>query len=584
MPSPRAFPRWLLCVGALLMLALTSTARAAVAVTVNFNPAVIRFSPLDPPIYILGVGVNATGFTNDSNLNNYILLQSNDNAISGDFYPARGTGSGTAGSQAVSSAAELANFINARVNWTLTIVDGVTNQTRTYTLIVSTPGIPSDYVRPITLNDAPDTQITPTSTFQWDQDTAIIPGAEYTDAAAILFGTLPGNIIADPPIGIFDTQWQPTDPLLADSYTLLVTKRNSAPAQNLINATTPLPVGGAPSLASFTKTVTCQSDGQSGNLFIPAPAAGNVFATFEPYVISFSPNDPPVYILSMPITAKDFVDEDNINNFVKLAADNNAFSGDYYPARGTGSGTGGSQGYSSLALLTQAINSVPSWTLTLTDGTTNQTRTFRLDVTSPGIASEFVRPITFQGLQPGDEISSTPTFTFSQPSTSNPQAQNTDTFAFILADNGGFVDQPPLAPNGTSWTPGSSLVPDTYTVVIGKFNSAPPQSLIQTTTPVRLSGNANLTSFNKSVRCSSSAQVGGLRVVGCDTIDFNRDTLTPDSGDLDDFIAVLAGGPGACSNAPNCGDVDFNNDGLFPDSTDLDAFVSRLGGGPCVLP
>jgi hypothetical protein len=70
----------------------------------------------------------------------------------------------------------------------------------------------------------------------------------------------------------------------------------------------------------------------------------------------------------------------------------------------------------------------------------------------------------------------------------------------------------------------------------------------------------------------------------CDSVDFNRDTLTPDSGDLDDFIAVLAGGPPACSNFPNCGDIDFNNDGLEPDSTDLDAFISRLGGGPCLVP
>jgi glucose/arabinose dehydrogenase len=70
----------------------------------------------------------------------------------------------------------------------------------------------------------------------------------------------------------------------------------------------------------------------------------------------------------------------------------------------------------------------------------------------------------------------------------------------------------------------------------------------------------------------------------CDSLDFNRDTLFPDSGDLDDFIAVLGGGPGACSTfpTPGCSDLDFNNDGLFPDSTDLDAFVSRLGGGPCL--
>jgi hypothetical protein len=69
----------------------------------------------------------------------------------------------------------------------------------------------------------------------------------------------------------------------------------------------------------------------------------------------------------------------------------------------------------------------------------------------------------------------------------------------------------------------------------------------------------------------------------CDSIDFNRDTLSPDSGDLDDFIAVLAGGPSACSTfpTPGCNDVDFNNDGIFPDSSDLDAFLSRLAGGPC---
>lgn len=70
----------------------------------------------------------------------------------------------------------------------------------------------------------------------------------------------------------------------------------------------------------------------------------------------------------------------------------------------------------------------------------------------------------------------------------------------------------------------------------------------------------------------------------CDSVDFNNDTLTPDSGDLDDFLSVLAGGPSACSTfpAPGCNDIDFNNDELFPDSGDLDAFVSRLSGGPCL--
>jgi CubicO group peptidase (beta-lactamase class C family) len=69
----------------------------------------------------------------------------------------------------------------------------------------------------------------------------------------------------------------------------------------------------------------------------------------------------------------------------------------------------------------------------------------------------------------------------------------------------------------------------------------------------------------------------------CDSLDFNNDAFTPDSGDLDDFIAVLGGGPSACSTfpAPGCNDIDFNNDGVFPDSQDLDAFLSRLSGGTC---
>jgi hypothetical protein len=70
----------------------------------------------------------------------------------------------------------------------------------------------------------------------------------------------------------------------------------------------------------------------------------------------------------------------------------------------------------------------------------------------------------------------------------------------------------------------------------------------------------------------------------CDSVDFNNDTLTPDSGDLDDFLAVFSGGPTACSSfpVPGCNDLDFNNDGLFPDAADLDAFISRLGGGACL--
>ncbi len=76
----------------------------------------------------------------------------------------------------------------------------------------------------------------------------------------------------------------------------------------------------------------------------------------------------------------------------------------------------------------------------------------------------------------------------------------------------------------------------------------------------------------------------GVFVIGggstCDSVDFNNDTLFPDTADIDDFLTVFSGGP--CSNDPNCGDIDFNNDGLFPDTLDIDALLSVFSGGPCV--
>lgn len=70
---------------------------------------------------------------------------------------------------------------------------------------------------------------------------------------------------------------------------------------------------------------------------------------------------------------------------------------------------------------------------------------------------------------------------------------------------------------------------------------------------------------------------------GCDSLDFNNDSLFPDDSDLIDLLSVLAGGP--CSNDPpagtGCNDIDFNNDGLFPDDSDLIAFLRVLAGGEC---
>jgi len=71
----------------------------------------------------------------------------------------------------------------------------------------------------------------------------------------------------------------------------------------------------------------------------------------------------------------------------------------------------------------------------------------------------------------------------------------------------------------------------------------------------------------------------GLPPSGCDTIDFNHDTLFPDTQDISDFLAVFAGAP--CPT-PQCGDIDFNNDGLFPDTADIDSLLSVFSGGTCL--
>ncbi len=68
-------------------------------------------------------------------------------------------------------------------------------------------------------------------------------------------------------------------------------------------------------------------------------------------------------------------------------------------------------------------------------------------------------------------------------------------------------------------------------------------------------------------------------VPACDSIDFNGDSLFPDTQDIDDFLSVFSGG--LCSTGA-CGDIDFNNDGLFPDTADIDSLLSVFSGGACL--
>ncbi len=64
---------------------------------------------------------------------------------------------------------------------------------------------------------------------------------------------------------------------------------------------------------------------------------------------------------------------------------------------------------------------------------------------------------------------------------------------------------------------------------------------------------------------------------GCDSIDFNNNTVFPEDQDVIDFFNVLAG-----QECPTCNDIDFNNNTVFPEDADVIDFFNVLAGGECV--
>ncbi len=114
--------------------------------------------------------------------------------------------------------------------------------------------------------------------------------------------------------------------------------------------------------------------------------------------------------------------------------------------------------------------------------------------------------------------------------------------------------------------------------------ATPPNPARLDTTTGRLRGFAwgeNIGWINLDLADDGLGKFVGVAPAGCDSIDFNNDTLFPDTQDIDDFLSVFSGG--TCSNDPNCGDIDFNNDTLFPDTLDIDALLSVFSGGPCLV-
>ncbi|MFO0830815.1 MAG: hypothetical protein U0637_03120 [Phycisphaerales bacterium] len=565
-------------------LATAQAAHAGVSVHATFLLSTIRFAPADPEGYFLFPGLQASGFVDDANQNNYIRLESNDHEFGTDLYPARGVGTGTLGSIVSQNVPELVGRINTGTGWTLTVVDGTTNQTRTYSLTVSTPGIAADYIRPMTLNVTPDSVISDAPSFTWGEPAHTSPGSAWTSAFGGLYANNWQNNVFSPAFGPADLAWTPDAPLNPDTYTLGISKVNDAPPQTLLTVSSPVPQGGAPALTAFTKQVRAQSDANASNLVVPCSTPGPAVALeFTPGVISFSPLEPDVYILGIGITGTGFVDDNNEENFLELHSANDHYSSDFYPALGHGSGTAGSIGQPDAATLQADVNSEGPWTLRVTDGTTHNTSTYTFAVTASALAGGYLRPIVLD-VNPGDAIESNQTFTWTQAPALVPGSQNTSAFGGAIAEGNpsNSVFSPGFGPDDSSWTPDAPLGADLYTFLVAKVNDAPPQTLVVAGTPASGPGACALSGFTQRVRIQESAQSSHLVVTGggCDSIDFNHDDLFPDTADIDDFLSVFSGGP--CSNDPNCGDVDFNNDDLFPDTMDIDSLLSVFSGGPCL--
>ena len=257
--------------------ALGSAANAGVMVSVNFVPSVLSFSPGSAQ-YIFSLAVNASGFTDDTNHANYILFKSKDGAFTGDYYPATGTYSGTAGSNGYSTVSGLNTAINSTGGFTLSLVDGVTGTTSKYSLNVSTTGINPDFVRPITLNPGPDTTISSHPIFTLSQASSSNPKAQYTSGFNYLFGNTTGNP-ATTPFSPTETSFSPVSPLTPDSYTAGVSETIDMIDPTILSVSTPVALNGAPALGSFDYTVTASSGAQSNNLtVVPEPAGLTLLA------------------------------------------------------------------------------------------------------------------------------------------------------------------------------------------------------------------------------------------------------------------------------------------------------------------
>lgn len=551
-----------------LMAGATSLAQAQVHVSVAFRPQVISFSPMGSPVYVLFADVSASGFNDDGNVGNSVVITSGSGSFSAHTEP--GLGSGGSSSAGFSSSFDLSNAISASGTWTMSITDGDLGTTSLYTMSVTSPGIDADYLRPIILDVTPDSPIPASPSFNFSIDPAANFDAEYTAASAAMFASNPSNSVFSPIVYPTDTSWTPDGPLADDNYLLYIAFTNFDCPQWLVEASYPEQVDGPAVLETFNTSVYVMTESQAPNLAVGNANPYQVDVSLSPDVISFSPSDPDLYILSINLNATGFVDEFNEDNFVRLVSNDGLFSADLYPARGTGSGTTGSVGLLSGEFLAFTINNGSGWTLSITDGTTLQTHEYTVNITTPGFPVDLIRAIG-QPTEPNSEISETPTFDFSLLEAQSPEYDYTNAFAFLIgAEPGNFASSPALTVNDRSWTPDSLLIPDTYILVLGMSNEYVDPMLFDVSNPAGNTPGAPPVNLSHTVRSATYAQRSGLVISSYCPADFNLDGGV-DGSDVSSFFESWEAGDSL---------ADVNRDGGV-DGSDIDTFFTAWEAGGC---
>lgn len=545
MPMPASVitrcPRPLACLSRLALIAAagcaltTAAASAQVAIDLRFEPHVISFSPVNSPVYVLFSFLTATGFSDEANPANRVRIVSGDGSFTAEVTP--GVFSGGSSSVGLDSVGELdARIINAGV-WNMEVYDGNDDTTMNYSFTVSSQNLQDDFLRPISVDAVPDVAIDPSPSFNFSIPPSSNPAAEYSSSFAAMFANNnSSNSVFSPELSINDTSWAPDGPLNNDVYLFYLRFDQPNCPSTLVEATYPEPIDGLP-LSSFSQSVTAVSESQVAQLRVGEAGSYSVQLTLDPAVLNFSPLDPALYIMGIGINATGFVDESNVDNYVRFESIPFNFSGDLYPARGTGSGTTGSTAHSSPQDLIQVINGTSQWQLSLTDGTTGSTSVFNVNLNCLGFDDTFLRP-TILDVAPNDSITLNPTFNFPRDPATVVDAEYTSAFAFLLgtqpANN---YSSPAITPLDSSWTPDGPIAPDTYTVVIGAQNPEPTESYFQVGQPTFVSGaTASATFSSFTTTFGTYGQSGHLVAQAYCPADFNEDGGI-DGADVEAFFA-----------------------------------------------